>query len=110
LLVIASVHIAEVGPRRASRLFRANVERRTAPGLRYGVVTTTVRLGSGPPPRPTIGRVGLVAAWEDDDALDAFLAEHALARELAGGFHVRLRPAHVFGRWAQVPELAADAT
>jgi hypothetical protein len=108
--VIASVHIAEVGPRRASRLFRRNIDRRTAPGLRHGVVTTTAMLGGELLPRATLGRVGLIAAWDDDAALDRFLAEHALARELADGWRVRLRASHVFGHWREVPDFAAEAT
>lgn len=108
--MIASVHVAEVGPGKAGRLFRENVDRRAVPGLRYGVVTTTARLDGGVLPRPTLGRVGLVGAWEDDEALDAFLAEHALARELADGWHVRLRPSHVFGHWVDVPDAAAEAS
>lgn len=108
--MIASVHVAEVGLRRARRLFRENVDRRTAPGLRYGVVTTTAALDGGVVPRPTLSRVAFVGAWDDDDALDAFLSEHALARELASGWHVRLRAAHVFGHWVDVPDAAAEAS
>jgi hypothetical protein len=108
--VIVSVHVAEVGPRRARRLLRANVDRRTAPGVVYGVVTTTARLGSGLPPRLTLGRVGFVGVWDGDEALDAFVAEHALARDLASGWHVRLRPSHVFGQWVDVPEAADEAS
>jgi hypothetical protein len=108
--VIASVHVAEVGPREARRLLRGNVDRQTAPGLRYGVTTTTAMLDGSVMPRPKLGRVGLIAAWEHDGALDAFLAEHALARKLANGWRVRLRPSHVFGHWAEVPNAAVEAS
>lgn len=77
------------------------------PGLTYAESVVTAPLGAGPLPRPRLGRIGLIAAWTDDDALDRFLAEHPFAAALAGGWHVRLRPLRVFGRWSGMPGLPA---
>ena len=60
-----------------------------------------------PAPRP--GRVGLVAAWEDDAALERFLAADRLARALAGGWHVRLAPLRAWGAWRALPGLPGPA-
>jgi hypothetical protein len=98
--VIVSVHIADVGPLRALRLFLRRPDEAQVPGLTYWEPVTTAPLGPGALPRPTPGRAGLIAAWEDDAGLDRFLAEHPLAAELGGGWHVRLEPLRVFGAWA----------
>ncbi len=102
--MILSVHLADVGVRNAQRLQRKGLRRRETPGLRHAELTTLAPLGGGFLPRPTPGRVGLIGVWDDDDALDGFLSGHALARSLAHGWRVRLRPTHVFGAWAPLPE------
>jgi hypothetical protein len=48
-------------------------------------------------------RCGLIAFWEDDAALDQFLAEDPLARVLAGGWSVRLKPLRAYGSWPGLP-------
>jgi hypothetical protein len=102
--MIVSVHLADVGVRDALRLQRNGVKRRATPGLRYAELTTMAPLGGGLLPRPTLGRVGLIAAWDGDEALDEFLSGHALARSLEHGWRVRLRPTHVFGSWSRLPD------
>jgi hypothetical protein len=101
--VILSVHIAELGPRAA--LGTVLRSRPQTAGLRYAETTITARLGGGLLPAPDFGRVGLLAAWDDDAALDAFLGTDPLARRLAGGWHVRLRPVRVAGAWPELPGL-----
>jgi len=54
-------------------------------------------------PAPDIGRVGLVALWDDDAALDRFLADHPTAAALAGGWRVRLDPLRAWGTWPGLP-------
>ena len=56
--------------------------------------------------RPTLDvkRVGLIAFWDDDAALDAFLRDHELAAQLDGGWRVRLEPLRAFGAWPGLPE------
>ncbi len=50
-------------------------------------------------PRLDPGRIALFAAWENDAALDRFLATHPLANALRGGWHTRLQAMHTFGAW-----------
>lgn len=54
-------------------------------------------------PSPMPGRVGLVAFWQDDDALTAFVAEHPYARRLAGGWWSRIEPLRAYGSWPGLP-------
>jgi hypothetical protein len=104
--VIVSLHIADLKSRRSAlRLTRTRLDRSTAHGLRYAEITTAAPLSGRLLPRPNLGRVGLIAGWDDEPALEAFLAGHPLAEELAHGWHVRLQPTRVFGAWPQLPGL-----
>lgn len=59
-------------------------------------------------PMPKPGRVGLIAAWDDDQALERFLEAHPLAAQLAHGWRVRLQPTRVSGAWSRLPGLPED--
>ena len=103
--MIVSVHLAKVGWRHVPALLRHRPSPRDVTGLTYAELAVGTPLRSGPVPRPGPGRVGLIAAWENDDALDAFLNGHPLAERLTGGWHARLTPLRVFGSWAGMPGL-----
>jgi hypothetical protein len=107
--VIASFHLAEVSKLAGLRLLRRATPPEFAPGLRYAALTAAAPLGAGRLPRPDPGRVGLIAAWDDDEAIDRFLAEHPLAQALRGGWHARLAPTHIFGAFPPLDGLVADA-
>jgi hypothetical protein len=102
-----SLHLADVGPLTAIGLLRRRAERSTA-GLRYAQLTIAAPLGGELLPSPQLGRVGLIAAWEDDRALDRFLSGDALAARFAPGWHVRLEPLRASGAWPALPGLAAE--
>jgi len=110
--MIVSVHIADVGWLTAQRKLLRPLDAGRVPGMTYAEVTFAAALGARPPnriPGPQPGRLGLIAAWEDDTALDRFLSAHPLAELLAGGWHVRLQPLHCFGSWARLPGLPTEA-
>jgi len=103
--VIASVHIADVGARAALGITRKAPKAGSIDGLRHADVGLAAPLRGGkyrPTPQP--GRAALLAFWDDDAALDRFLAEHPLAARLSGGWNVRLEPLRVFGSWPGVPD------
>ncbi|MET7795791.1 spheroidene monooxygenase [Streptomyces decoyicus] len=100
--MIVSVHFADVGVRAVRAVLRERPRPDDTPGLRYAQTTLTGAVAAGPP-RVRPGRAGLLASWEDDAALDRFLAEDPLARRLAGGWHVRLRPLRISGSWPSMP-------
>jgi hypothetical protein len=103
--MIVSVHIADVGARHAPALLR---KRLRAPGLSYSELTTAAPLGGGLLPRPALGRAGLIAAWEDDAALDRFLGEHPVAQSFAGGWHARMHAVRCVGEWSGMPWLPRE--
>lgn len=106
--VIASFHIADVGKLAGLRLLRLRLSRRDVPGLRYGVSTVSAPLSERLLPRPDAGRVALIAAWDDDVALERFLATHPLAQALAGGWRTRLQATHIFGSWPPLDGLVGE--
>jgi hypothetical protein len=106
--MIVSVHIADVGVRRGLGLFRRGRRAFDAPGLRYAEAAARIPLGGTGPPVANPGKVALIASWDDDAALERFLAEHPLAGHLADGWHVRLEPTRVYGAWPEMPELPAE--
>jgi hypothetical protein len=95
--LILSVDIAEVGMRQALRVLARPPHPRRVEGLRYAETVFAAPLGSDRP-APEFGTVALIAAWDDDAALDRF-ASHPLAQQLASGWQARLEPLRVFGAW-----------
>lgn len=106
--MIASFHLADVGKLAGLRLLRQEPTSRDAPGLRYAALTVASPLSERRLPRPSAGRVALIAAWEDDGALDRFLAGHPLAEALRDGWRTRLQPTHIFGAWPPLAGLMGD--
>jgi hypothetical protein len=105
--VIASLHIADVSPRVAADVLLRPPDPGHVPGLTYAVTTTTAALGEPLLPPRHAGRLGLLAAWEDDAALEDFTRLHPVAERFAAGWQVRLQPLRVFGAGAGLPGLPA---
>ena len=103
--MIVSVHIVDIGLSRMPAALRRRPRPGSVAGLRYAETTITARQGgSGLPLYP--GRFGLIAAWDDDGALDDFAAgDHPLASLLVAGWQVRLEPLRVSGAWPAMPGL-----
>ncbi|HET9592120.1 MAG TPA: hypothetical protein VFP17_04320 [Solirubrobacterales bacterium] len=95
--LIFSIDIATIGARQGIRLLRSRPRPGEVEGLRYAESVFTAPLG-GNRPAPDFGTVALLAAWEDDAALDRF-ASHPVARALNGGWQVRMAPLRVSGAW-----------
>ncbi len=110
--MIVSVHITEVGRLNAQRLLLQRLDAGGVAGMSYAEVVFPAALGhraSYALPRPQLSRIGLIAAWEDDAALDRFLAGHPFAEHLSGGWHTRLQPLHCFGSWTGMAGLPDEA-
>ena len=105
--MIASVHLADVGKRTALGLSPRKLELAKVPGMRYAEITITAPLSANLIARPNLGRVALIATWEEESDLDGFLARHTLAERLAHGWRVRLQPTRIFGRWQPLDGLLA---
>jgi hypothetical protein len=99
--VIASVHVADIGAGSALKVLRKAPK---APGLRHANVALAAPLSASVRPKPQLGRAGLVAFWDDDAALDRFLADDPMAAAMADGWRVRLAPLRLHGSWPGVPD------
>lgn len=95
--MIFSIDIASVGTRQGLRLLAAPPRPQQVEGLRYAEAVFTAPLG-GSLPAPSFGTVALLAAWDDETALESF-GSHHVARQLAGGWQVRMAPLRVSGAW-----------
>jgi hypothetical protein len=107
--VIVSVHIADVAPRVAMEVLLRPPQAAEIPGLTYAETLTTAALGEPLLPPKHFGRIGMIAAWDDDVALERFSHGHPFARHFAEGWQVRLQPLRVFGRWAGMESLPRKA-
>ena len=101
--MIASVHIADVTRRAALAVLRRAPLPAATRGLRHANVALTAPHSGSVLPSPDFGRVGLIAFWDDDEALDGFLSDHPMAATLSGGWHVRLAPLRASGSWPGLP-------
>ena len=92
MTVVATLDIADLG---ALRALRTRLQDR--PGLRRANSGIAAPLGVGRLPRPMIGRVGVIAFW--DDAAAAATRPTALL----DGLHTLLEPIRIYGSWAGGP-------
>ena len=99
--MIATVQLADLGPVGTFRGVMRRPKPSDTPGLRSAEVAVFAPLAlSGLPP---VGRAGLIAFWDDDDAFDRFLENDPIGKRFTGGFEARLRPLRAFGAWPGLP-------
>jgi hypothetical protein len=99
----ASVHVADVGARSALTLTRKPPAAGSIPGLRNAEVGIGAPLSGSLLPKPQFGRAALIGFWDDDEAIDHFVADHPLAAKYASGWSVRLEPLRAHGTWPGLP-------
>jgi hypothetical protein len=80
-------------------------KRATVPGLVRAECMTRMTLGAGifSPARAQFRHFVMFASWDNEEALERFLAETKLGRNLARGWHLRLS---FLRRWGHVTEFA----
>lgn len=102
-----SFHLAQVSPTTgATALLRGLGKGDDVPGLRHAECLAGMRLGAPvlSPDRLQLRRLAVFASWSSEAALDDYLADDRLGRQLARGWHVRLE---FLRRWGSVADLAA---
>lgn len=104
-MTLHSLHLAEVPAHVTARALARPPSGETVPGLDHAESLTVMRLGAPTvsPDRMQLRRVVLFAQWQNEDALDTFLADQPLGRHLAGGWHVRME---FLRRWSTLAALA----
>lgn len=100
--MLFSAHVANTG-------FVAALARKTPrpariPGLRSARTATCAPFSPGAIPRPQFRREAMIACWEDESALDSFLAEHKTGQTFAAGWHVRMSLFRAVGVWPGVDD------
>jgi hypothetical protein len=101
---VHSFHLAKPGFFRAMAAMVRPPRPRTVAGLRHAECMMPMKLGASivSPTRWQARRLAMFAAWENEAAIDAFLATTRLGRLLAAGWHVRLQ---LLRRWGHVAAL-----
>jgi hypothetical protein len=102
--MLASVHVADVGVAAMPRLLGRAPRVDAVPGLRSSDVAICAPLRGKLRPPNQLGRLAFIGFWDDEPALDAFLASHPVAAALAGGWQARLEPVRRYGAWPGLPE------
>lgn len=100
-MIVASVHLASLSPLQLHHAPRSAA----VDGLRFTRIMVRAPVAATMVPRPMVGKFGLLCIWEDDAAIDAFLACHPFAPALRGGYSVRLDPMRAFGRSRGIGDL-----
>jgi hypothetical protein len=102
--MLLSVHIAEVGARKAVTTLRRTPDPGAIQGLRFArsFLTLPLRTGMMLSPKPT--GVLLLAAWDDDESLDKFLS-HPQAKPYENGWRVRMTTVRSVGHLPGLPGL-----
>ena len=114
---VASLHIARydlpTALRSAAGVWRRRAEFESTPGLAVGALLNTADFWTLPSPKFTPRRYAMLCCWDDDEALDGFLAESPLLAAFHRGasetWHARIEPATVIeGRWRGWPDPSAE--
>jgi hypothetical protein len=99
ILMVTSVHLANVPARAFLSALRHAPDPKQVAGLRSANVAAATPLRTSMIPKLALGRVGLVAFWDDVNALDAFERDDATAAIFSGGLRLHLEPLRAFGSW-----------
>ena len=106
-VALFSYHLAELPPWTAARALLRPPTPASTPGLRHVECMALMRLGAPvlSPARLQLWRTAMFAYWDDESAIDEFLADSELGRRLAGGWHVRIAFLRRWGSLAALPDL-----
>lgn len=100
-MTVHSFHLAQPGFFRTMGALMRPPTARAVEGLRHAECMFPMTLGAAilSPRRWQVHRLAMFAEWENEAAIDAFLADTALGRTLSTGWHVRLK---FLRRWGHV--------
>ncbi|MEV0730986.1 hypothetical protein [Polymorphospora sp. NPDC050346] len=106
--MLHSFHLALLPPAMTMRTLR---RRPQAAGLRHAECLALMRLGSPAlsVERMQLRRLAMFAEWDDESALERFLADDDLGRRLNDGWHVRLQYLRRYGEVAALAGLPVQA-
>lgn len=110
-LGIFTFHLVEVPVATAVSLLRRPPTPAACRGLRHAECLSLMRLGAPTlsPARLQLRRLAMFARWDDDAAVDEFLAGSRHGEHLAGGWHVRMDFLRRWSHLAALPDLPSRA-
>ncbi|MGH1505387.1 MAG: hypothetical protein ACRBI6_17685 [Acidimicrobiales bacterium] len=103
-------HLVRTSPLVSARAILRPPTADTVPGLRHAECMTAMELGSPvfSPARLQVRNLAVFAAWDDEAAVDRFLASPGLGQHLADGWHVRLDFLRRWGVVEALPDLPIE--
>jgi hypothetical protein len=106
-----SFHLVNVPATLGVRTLLRSPDGTSVQGLHHAECLVLMRFGAPilSPARLQLRRLAMFAEWEDESALDRFLAAHALGRRMAAGWHVRMRYLRRYGSIAALSHLPETA-
>lgn len=90
-----SAHVFDSSPLAAMK--RQSPTAQQVPGLRGAQTATCAPFSHSFMPSVQFSRESMIACWDDEAALDRFLADDSTGQEMASGWHARLELVRVLG-------------
>lgn len=108
---IFSFHLVETTPATTLGALYRPPTMGSVGGLRHAECMAAMTLGSPilSSARMQLGNLAVFASWENEGALDGFLADTKLGRKLSEGWYVRLEFLRQWGRFSEFGDLPASA-
>lgn len=102
-MTVHTFHLAESLLGTTAKALRKPPTAASVPGLQHAECMTAMKLGSPllSPSRLQLRHLAMFASWENEAAIESFLADTDLGRHLASGWHVRLA---FLRRWGHIAE------
>jgi len=95
--MLFSAHVVETGPLKALR--RKTPQAVDVAGLLSARTGICAPFRKGLIPRPQLAREVMVSCWDDEDALEAFLADHPTGAAFRDGWEMRMELFRAVGVW-----------
>ncbi len=108
-MTVHTFHLAELPGSVTARALARPPSSSSVPGLDHAETLALMRLGAPTvsPDRLQLRRIVVFAQWRDEAAVERFLADDALGRHLAAGWHVRLEFLRRWSTLKALPDLPA---
>ncbi len=102
-MTVHTFHLANTSVLTTAKSIIGGPTASTVPGLQHAECMWTMKLGVPvvSPRRLQLQRFAMFASWDDEAAIDHFLANDPLGKKLAKGWHVRL---DFIRRWGHITE------
>lgn len=107
---IFSYHLVKTKPSSTLNAFLCPPKKNQIAGLRHAEIFAAMTLGAPilSSARMQLHNLGVLAYWEEESDLDAFLINNELGHALSNGWHVRLKFLRRWGYYSEIDDLPAN--